>query len=78
MGEQPKEEILLAPEYAMLEFGDGYIALIQGGVKGEDDDGKKIVDFMIKPSEPLKKRYNIKDSMLNKNWAMEFRVFEKT
>ncbi len=77
MGEQPQEEILVAPEFTMLEFGDGYMALLQGGVKGEDNDGNKIVTFMIKPSEILRKRYNIKDSMLNKNWAMEFKVSEK-
>ena len=74
MGENPQEEILVTPEYAILEFGDGYIALIQGGVEGEDDDGKKIVNFWIKPSELLKKRYNIKDSMLNQNQIMQFRV----
>lgn len=76
MGEKPQEEILVTPEYSILEFGDGYIALIQGGVKGEDESGQKIVDFMIKPSEILRKRYDIKDSMLNQNGALPFRVAE--
>jgi len=60
----------------MLEFGDGYIALIQGGVERENDDGQKIVDFMIEPSDLLKKRYDIKDSMLNQNRALPFRVLK--
>jgi len=76
MGEKPQEEILVAPEYPMLEFGDGYIALIQGGVERENDDGQKIVDFMIEPSDLLKKRYDIKDSMLNQNRALPFRVLK--
>jgi len=77
MGEKPQEEILVAPEYPMLEFGDGYLALIQGGIEGENDDGQKIVDFMIEPSDLLKKRYDIKDSMLNQNRALPFRVLKK-
>lgn len=77
MGERPSEEILVAPEYAILEFGDGYIALIQGGIEKEDEKGRQIVDFMIKPSELLKKRYNIKDSVLNVNGAMPFRILRK-
>lgn len=76
MGEKPQEEILVAPEYPMLEFGDGYIALIQGGIERENDDGQKVVDFMIEPSDLLKKRYNIKDSMLNQNRALPFRVLK--
>ena len=76
MGEKPQEEILVAPEYPMLEFGDGYLALIQGGIERENDDGQKVVDFMIEPSDLLKKRYNIKDSMLNQNRALPFRVLK--
>ena len=61
----------------MLEFGDGYIALIQGGIEGKNDDGEKIVDFVIKPSPLLRKRYDIKDSVLDQNRNMPFRVFKK-
>ena len=77
MGEKPREEILVSPEYTILEFGDGYIALIQGGIETVTDDGIPVIDFIIKPSELLKKRYNIKDSMLNVNGALAFRVFTK-
>ena len=77
MGDRPQEEILVSPENSILEFGDGYIALIQGGIEKEDDEGRQVVDFMIKPSDLLKKRYNIKDSMLNQNGAMAFRVYKK-
>jgi len=72
--EKPSEEILVTPEYTILEFGDGYLALIQGGIEGEDEEGRKVIDFVIKPSNLLRKRYNIKDSMLNQNGQMPFRV----
>ncbi len=77
MTEKPSTEILMSPEYAMLEFGDAYRALIQGGKEGKDDNGEKIVDFVIKPSPLLRKRYDIKDSMLDDNKNMPFRVFKK-
>ncbi len=55
---EKKKEIELMPgEYAILEFRDGCIALIQGSKVGEDKNGQKIVDFMIKPSEIMRKRY---------------------
>ena len=75
MGENPAEEILVAPEFATLYFGDGYIALIQGGIEKEED-GRRVVHFMIKPSDLLRKRYDIKDSMLNVNGAMPFKVYK--
>ncbi len=77
MGDKPREEILVAPEFAMFIFGDGYFALVQGSTEGETDDGEKIVDFVIKPSQLLRKRYDIKDSMLNRNMNMTFRVKKK-
>ena len=77
MGERPQEEILVAPEYSLLEFGDGYLALIQGGVEKVDNDGKRVVEFMIKPSDLLRKRYDIKDSVLNQNGALNFKAFKK-
>ena len=77
MTEKPSTEILMSPEYAMLEFGDAYRALIQGGKEGKDDNGEKIVDFVIKPSPLLRKRYDIKDSMLFifKNFLIYFSIF---
>jgi hypothetical protein len=77
MGEKPNEEILVPPEFSILEFGDGYIALMQGAIKTIDNDGKEIVEMWIKPSELLKKRYNIKDSQLNQNGALKFKVYRK-
>lgn len=77
MTEKPQEEILVTPEYTILEFGDGYIALIQGGVEKTDNEGRKVVKFMIKPSELLRKRYDIKDSMLNQNGALQFKAYKK-
>ena len=74
MTERPSEEILVTPEYTILEFGDGYIALIMGGVEEEDAKGQQIISFMIKPSNLLRKRYNIRDSMLNQNGQMPFKA----
>ena len=74
--ENPQEEILVSPAFSLLEFGDGYIAMILGGIEGEDSAGLKVVDFIIKPSQLLRKRYNIKDSQLNKNECMPYRVYK--
>ncbi len=77
MGEKPKEDILVAPEFAILEFGDGYIANIQGATEETDEKGKKVVNFTIRPSSLLRKRYDIKDSMLNRNMQMTFKAYKK-
>ena len=77
MTDKPKEDILVSPEYATLEFGDGYIALIQGGKEEETNEGEKVVDFLIKPSQLLRKRYDIKDNMLDQNRNMPFKVKRK-
>ncbi len=72
--ENPQEEILLPPEYAILIFGDGHIALTQGGRETEDEKGREVIEFLIKPSSNLKKRYKIKEEQLNRNGAMLFPV----
>ncbi len=77
MTDKPKEDILVSPEYATLEFGDGYIALIQGGKEEATSEGEKVVDFTIKPSSSLRKRYDIKDNVLDRNMNMTFRVKKK-
>ncbi len=77
MTEDPSTGILVQPEFAILEFGDGYIALIQGAVEGKDEEGKGVVDFIIKPSNLLRKRYDIKDDVLDQNRNMPFRVYKK-
>ena len=77
MTDNPSENILVTPEYTLLTFGDGYIALIQGGIEKIDNEGKKVVEFIIKPSDLLRKRYDIKDSMLNQNGALPFKVYKE-
>lgn len=74
--ENPEEEILLPPEFAILIFGDGHIAQTQGGKEEEDDEGREIIRFLIKPSSPLRKRYNIREDQLNRNGAMPFPVLK--
>jgi len=76
MGNNPSETILVAPEYAILEFGDGYLALIQGGIKKTNEEGIRMVELMIKPSDLLRKRFEIKDNMLNQNGVMPFKMNE--
>ena len=61
----------------LLEFGDGYVALSLGGVPSEDDSGEKVVDFLIRPSPLLRKRYRIPDSLLSEDFSMRYRVKEK-
>jgi len=77
MVDKPSETILVTPEFAILEFGDGYLALSQGGIEGTDEEGRAIVDFIIKPSDLLRKRYDIREDMLDQNRNMPFRVFKK-
>ena len=72
--DKPEEEIIVQPEYAILEFGDGYIALIQGATEKILDDGRRVVRFMIKPTNILRKRYRIGDNQLNQNGVMPFIV----
>ena len=72
--EKPGIEILAEPQWDILEYGDGYIALALGGIITESEEGEKVVDFMIKPSPLLRKRYNIPDSQLNINLCMSYRV----
>jgi len=69
-----KEDILVVPERGILEFGNGYSALIFEAVETEDNSGNDVVKFMIQPSELLRKRYSISDDMLNKNRQMPYMV----
>lgn len=75
--DKPREEILVSPVFTILEFGDGYIAMSQGAIESKDDEGREIVDFTIKPSDLLRKRYDIKENMLDQNRNIPFRVFKK-
>jgi hypothetical protein len=70
-----KEDILTTPEWSYLEFGDGYIAQINGAIEKEED-GKKMVEFLLKPSILLRKRHGISDEMLNRNGQIDFKVFK--
>lgn len=73
-GEKPREEILVSPEFSILEFGDGYSALLQGSKMEFDSEGRKIAIMTIKPSQLLKKRYDIKDSQLDRNGNIIFKA----
>lgn len=74
MGEKPREEILVTPSWGILEFGDGYIAQMQGATTIENQDGTRVIEAIIKPEELMKKRYNIKDSELDTNGNLTFKM----
>ncbi len=74
MGEKPREEILIQPEFSIFEFGDGYIGLVQGAIVNEDAEGIKVIELTLKPSELLRKRYDIKSSELDGNGNINIKV----
>lgn len=53
------------------------MALIQEGVEKMDEEGQRIIEFMIKPSDLLKKRYNIRESMLDRNKNIPFKAYKQ-
>jgi hypothetical protein len=67
LSDKPKEEILVPPEWSILVFGDGYIALMKGAIEKEDSEGNIVVEATIEPHELLRKRYNIKENELDNN-----------
>jgi len=72
--ENPGEDILAIPKYPFLIFGDGYMAMIVGGIEKTDKDGRDIVELQIIPEELMRKRYNISRDQLNVNNVMAFTV----
>lgn len=75
--ENPRIDITVAPEFSMMIFGDGYIALIQGATEQESEDGEEIIRFTIKPSGTLRKRYNIRDEQLDSNGNIQDYIVSK-
>lgn len=74
----PREDITLDPEFAMIIFGDGHLALSQGAKEEEDDKGREIVNFTVKPSAALRKRYDIRDERLNNHGNIQdYKVLKK-
>lgn len=75
--ENPKEDILAIAQFPYLIFGNGYIAMIVGGIEKEDRDGRTIVELQIIPEELMRKRYGINREQLNINGVMPFTVLRK-
>ncbi|MFA6073973.1 MAG: hypothetical protein WC758_07700 [Candidatus Woesearchaeota archaeon] len=69
--QNPSETILESPGWATLIFGDGYLALMQGGIENENSNGERIVSVTIKPHSSLRKRYNIQEQDLNNSGNIE-------
>lgn len=77
MAENPREDILAIAQFPYLIFGNGYIAMIVGGVEKEDREGRTIVELQIIPEELMRKRYGIAREQLNINGVMPFTVLRK-
>lgn len=77
MVENPQEDILAIPQYPFLIFGDGYMAMIAGGIEKKDAEGRAIVELQIVPEELMRKRYNITKDQLNINGVMSYTVLRK-
>lgn len=77
MVDNPREDILAIAQFPYLIFGNGYFAMIVGGVETQDSEGREIVELQIIPEELLRKRYDIKKEQLNINGVMTYRVLRK-
>jgi len=75
--DNPKEDILAIPQYPFLIFGDGYMAMITGGIEKKDAEGRAVVELQIVPEELMRKRYNITKDKLNINGVMAYTVLRK-
>lgn len=72
--DKPREEIIVPPKNDLLQFGDGYEALIVNCMPYVNDEGIEMLEYTIIPHELLKKRYNIRDSELNSSGALVYHV----
>lgn len=77
MVDNPREDILALAQFPYLIFGNGYIAMVVGGVEKEDSEGRAIVELQIIPEELMRKRYNIKREQLDINGVMPYTVLRK-
>lgn len=77
MKDNPREDILAIAQFPYLIFGNGYIAMIVGGVEKEDREGRTIVELQIIPEELMRKRYGIGKEQLNINGVMPLTVLRK-
>ncbi len=77
MVDNPREDILAIPQYPYIIFGDGYMALLVGGVERVDSDGRELVELQLIPEPIMRKRYNINNEQLNQNGVMTYIVLKK-
>lgn len=76
MVENPQVDISVLPTNDLLIFGDGNVAQSLGAVEGTDPFGREVIDFRIKPSDLLRKRFNIKTTDLDRLGMMMFRALK--
>jgi hypothetical protein len=68
MKSNPREDILLPPQFSILEFGDAFCAQIKPGSREyKDCNGYEWIKLTIHPGEGLIKKYNIKPDELDIN-----------
>lgn len=58
--DNPQKDILLSPQWSILQDGLGYNVLSIGGLPKIDSDGREIVEFTVKVDDIVKKRYNLR------------------
>lgn len=73
---EPEININIVPTNDILMFGDGMVAQSLGATEGQDNDGREIVDFVLKPSDILRKRFKIPDDELDRNGMMKWRALK--
>jgi len=75
LGEKPREELQVSPEWSTIIFGDGYAGSMRGAIE-KIIDGRRIIVLTLKPGDMLKKRYNIKDSEMTADGKMQYQIDE--
>ncbi|MEK6878431.1 MAG: hypothetical protein AABY22_02425, partial [Nanoarchaeota archaeon] len=58
--DNPQKEQLQDPKWSILEDGNGYQVLAQGGLPFVDSSGRRCVKFKIIPDGLVRNRYNLR------------------
>lgn len=74
--DNPQKEQLQDPKWSILEDGNGYQVLAQGGLPFVDSSGRRCVKFKIIPDGLVRNRYNLRrGAELDENTGAMFITF---